>query len=862
MREIPLYLKRPRSPVETCEALAHDGNCRRCSLAASCRGPVPPEWTGGTGGVLVVSDYPGGKEDAVRRPMVGATGQMLRPLVKSLWSGPIAIDNAVKCAPGKVEFPERTVAACRPYLAKTVKAAKPSKVLAMGRVAIHGLLGRAVRVRSVRRGYGWLTIDGELVPVYLFPNPVEATKNRFLRRTLQRDLEWALHEEPPYPPAWDGVAKIVTSADDAAEALADARAAGWVAFDVETCGRQWEAHQIVCAAIAPRDVDYAYVWGTHALADPARLDGLLALLRDRAVGKTGANIKYDQLSVRCAFNAIIRGVRGDNRLLRRLISPEADGDLETMAELVGMGGHKEEAQEALIRCCKTVASIAESNVSNQGTLFSPTAAWPGLRRDVLDTITPDKDLKAYAYGFLPEDLRSRYCALDSISSARLEDLLSGALAQEEPGLQMTYDRIVMPAAEAVRQIEEWGVAVDPEAVSAFKSYLEIEIQDVKWKLEAHAWKGFDPNSDVQVRKLLYHELGLPCEYETATGLEATHKDALKALRHLHPAAELMVEYRHLNKMHGTYAENFMRHLKPDGRIHPNILLDGARSGRPSCTDPNLMNIPREADSAEGKMARDCFIAPPGYQLVQGDFSQMELRIAAMLSGDPVMTQIFKDGVDFHQRTAELVSQVAWGIPPEQVQKKHRSGAKAVNFGVLYGLSDTGLAAQLGTQKSVAARIRQAIMGRFSVLDRWCKKQLQQARKTGYCWTWWDGQQARRRPLWQIAEHDGKLRSTAENSAVNSPIQGTASDYCIRSLAEIVDWVLGDGLPAKVVLTVYDSIILEVREDALDEVLSGVYAIMTSWNSKDVPIVVDLEAGPAWGSMEKVCLPTTGLRNVG
>lgn len=252
------------------------------------------------------------------------------------------------------------------------------------------------------------------------------------------------------------------------------------------------------------------------------------------------------------------------------------------------------------------------------------------------------------------------------------------------------------------------------------------------------------------------------------------------------------------------------------------------------------------------MARDCFAARPGFTILECDYSQLELRIAAALSGDPEMRGIFEAGVDYHLRTAQLVSQTAWGIPPEQVEDKHRSQAKGFNFGLLYGQGDSALAQNIGCTVQQAGRIREAILGKFSVLARWIQEMLQYATKNGHAWTWWDGHRARRRPLWRIADDNDAGASVARNSAHNTPIQGTASDFCIASLIECVRWIEGDNLEndVKLCLPVHDALLFEVRADMLPEVHANVMRIMQSWNSNGVPLIADAKAGPSWGSLEK------------
>lgn len=282
----------------------------------------------------------------------------------------------------------------------------------------------------------------------------------------------------------------------------------------------------------------------------------------------------------------------------------------------------------------------------------------------------------------------------------------------------------------------------------------------------------------------------------------------------------------------------------------------------NCEEPNLQNIARPS-TVEAKMARDLFVAPPGRVLLEADFSQLELRVATMLSGDPEMLKIWQEGVDYHQRTAELIAQTAWGIDPSQVTSEHRSQAKTVNFAILYGMAAKTLSRRLNITEREAERILIGVRGRFRAFARWCDEQLHMARTRGHVRTWWAGKPARRRPLLAIAnkgssQTDRKAVANAEHAAVNTPIQGTASDYCLASLGSCVKWLRDDFVPAKLVLTVHDSLMFEVDDDAraIEEVAFNANRIMSSWPSAgkvEVPLVVDFKVGKAWGSLKEYAL---------
>ena len=288
----------------------------------------------------------------------------------------------------------------------------------------------------------------------------------------------------------------------------------------------------------------------------------------------------------------------------------------------------------------------------------------------------------------------------------------------------------------------------------------------------------------------------------------------------------------------------------------------------NCSSPNLHNQPsRGGDDA--KMIKDCFIAQPGYALLQFDFSTLEIRIAAALSGDPVMIQTIKDNPDFHLATAMAIAPTVWGISAEQVlaeflagDKTKRSIAKTINFGTLYGQSPYALAAQIEaiTGKPFSAddaqKAQDAILGRYRVLREWISDQKRRASKTGEAWTFWDGAPARRRPLYDIGYNSPKRSGTHMRSSFNTPIQGTGSDFCLMSLIAAEEYCRTHyGRDCFPVMTVHDSILFEVKKDPLllDDVVYQIYRIMTGWYAWGVPLLVDVEGGPSWGSLKKLVI---------
>lgn len=857
MQTIKLFPDVPRQAVELVTPRDLDHNCTRCPMSKRFGLKTVCMSADGTpGGLLVVSDYPSNEEDSIGRPFMSAAGKALRATIKELWPGPVVFDNAVKCSPGsaadygsKAGMHDSAPEQCRGHLAGILRDAAPVRILALGSRALEGLLGRAPPIMSVRRGYAHLSTG---VPIVYSFNPVAGVHNKHLRKQLREDLQWALQPNLPLKTHWHATAQVVTNYEDALEAVAILRRSEWFAFDLESAGIQFSAYQILTCALFPAGSDEGFVWTPEAMADP-RAAGLLGdLLADKRIGKTGNNLKFDFLGATVELGKTPQNLRGDNRLMRKVVDTDSDGHLEVLAERVGMGGHKGESKKGMELA---VLKVRKEQVSDKSSQMSLIPRDRGFLRDDVHALmvkSAHEEPKAFAYGYMPRETLLRYVCRDSLTSRLLQEQGEAELAQEPPHLQRVWTGIVRPAVEAVRQVEQWGMAVDRGAIANFTTYLQSRQSELLAKMMQ--WGKFDPGNPHSVGPHLFEKLGLKGGQRTAkSGQWSTDAETLEqvaARNGKHPLPQMIIDYKSYEKLLGTNAIGVERCIRGDGRIHPTLLLDGARSGRLSCQNPNLQNVPRDADTAEGKMARDCFVAPYGYTLLSVDYSQLELRIAAALSGDQEMAAIFARGEDFHLATAKLIAPIVWGIKPEQVEKKHRTAAKTFNFGIMYGMSDEGIALKAGCSIAEAQKIREAVMGKFHKLAAWISGQIRYAKQHGICWTWWDGDRARRRPLYDIASASSLERSNSENASFNTPVQGTGSDFCLMSLVECVRWLREDAVPAKLVLPIHDALLFEVRNDALEEVAYNARRIMTGFNSNGVDLTVDMDTGPAWGSLKK------------
>jgi DNA polymerase I-like protein with 3'-5' exonuclease and polymerase domains len=678
--------------------------------------------------------------------------------------------------------------------------------------------------------------------VFIVMHPAAGERNRLLYRIFDRDFTRALKaEHPPMPPI-DAKFYQIETLEDSLEAVQMIREEAPVfSYDTETGGVMHSRYfEVVTVSICPSGTDIAYVWERDVLSNSTIRQPLLDLLEDPSIGKAGHNIKYDNHAIRCAFGTIVQGTEIDTRLQLKLLESDIDASLDVAVERVGMGGMKAEAKVELQKAKLTVVTARKEKKDKQGAFDFDEDPIIAAACDY-----PKEAPERFTYALMKPPIRARYCARDSIGTSRLADSLEQRLPRF-PGVQRVWDQIVSKATDAIGQIEYWGIAADREGIRAIDTVVTFDIQEVDERIRSHG--DYNPSSPHDIERLLYDDIGLKAPDTTETGRRSTAKDTLFSLKGKHPVVEDILAYRKLETYRDRYGLSMLNLIRDDGRFHPELKIDGARTGRLSCVSPALHQAPR-AETELGKMVRGAFRAARGCVLGQLDYSQLELRIAAMLSGDPVMIQMFLSGEDFHTATAKEIAKEFWGIEPEDVRKEHRTYAKQFNFGLIYGMSDTGVAKKIGCTTERAAALRKAVLGKWVVLDKWLKECLNHSRKTGYTGTWWDGEDARIRQLFDIHSQDSKRRSRAENGAANTKVQGTASDYMLLSLAMIVEWILKENLPAKLVLSVHDSAILEIEKGAEDEVMNGAAEIMQSHNSLGVPLKVDGEIGESWGGLE-------------
>jgi uracil-DNA glycosylase family 4 len=862
MKSLPLYTSPPYQALELAmsEARSLNPGCTLCTLHEKVRSPCLPA-EGTSGGLLVIGEGPQAEDDRQGVPFTSPSGGYVRQLVAKHWNGPVVYDNAVRCFPGAREITDSALSSCRPYLAKTLTDAAPTRILLLGADALKSVVGRTFNAMSSRRGYVYMESMG--IPAFMLLPPAMALRNRYIRQMFEDDVVWALQATPAKPPT-GSFAHYMQTLEETRDACFELASADFFSFDNETFGAIHDPEfKVTTLACSPAGTTDAFVWDEHALRNPAIVAELKKVFENPKIPKGGQNVKYDALTLRGMTGIQTRGITFDVRLMRKLLEADAFANLEIMQTRVGMGGGKDEAAEHV----KAAVANMRKALFNRNPGVTPKTGKPralkivepfnldlATEKIMLDRVESGVEPKRYAYAFMPENVRGVYCARDAVSTTLLKDVFAGDLAQR-PELIDLWNDVVVPLQHGITEMEWNGIKVDVQAMLNLQKVFELKEATILARITPYVWSDFNPSaSSPDTGKLLFSPkeeggLGLKPARLTPTGKPGTGADDLAEISH--PLVLDILEIRKVRHFKGTYVDGMLRFIRADGRIHPSIKIDGTETGRPSCEQPNMLNIPR-ADSPDGKLCRDLFIAEDGYEIVEGDYNQIELRVAAMLSDDDVMIGVFKSGADFHLATAKMIAPY-FKVDPDIVTKEHplRSRAKIVNFGVLYGKDAYGLAMELGISKKEAQLLIDTILGRFRKLAAWIQTQLRNGRLTGWTRTWWNGKDARYRPLWALGSPQDDLRQTAERSTWNTSIQGTATEFTNASIGAIQKRIEEDNIPARLILTVYDSIIAEVRSDAVEEYAWHANKIMCGWPSKDMPIKADFKHGKSWGTMSEL-----------
>jgi DNA polymerase-1 len=407
---------------------------------------------------------------------------------------------------------------------------------------------------------------------------------------------------------------------------------------------------------------------------------------------------------------------------------------------------------------------------------------------------------------------------------------------EVDGLRSLYDDLEIPLSRVLAAMEQKGVVVDTQQLAVISEKVGLECQALEAKAHAIVGRDFAIRSRDQLETILFDELKLPVVKRTLKGGRSTDAAVLEELLDQHALPSVILEYRELDKLKGTYLDALPRAVNPrTGRIHTRFEQAVAATGRLSSTEPNLQNIPIRSDV--GRLVRSAFIAPPGYQIVSADYSQIELRVLAHLAKDEQLCIAFRDRLDVHQHTASLI----FDVPRDEVTAEMRRRAKAINFGLIYGMGEARLAREQGISRSEARRFMEAYFERFVGVRTFMTKTVEGARAGEAVRTLL----GRRRFLPNLSSPNRALRFEAERVTKNTPIQGTAADILKLAMLALGK---GDVVPgARMILTVHDELVFEVPEDRVEEASKTIKEAMESAYALDVPLVVDVGHGPHWGA---------------
>ncbi len=577
-------------------------------------------------------------------------------------------------------------------------------------------------------------------------------------------------------------------------------AADLVSFDTETTSLDYMQAEIVGVSFAVEPGHAAYVPLAHTYPGaPDQLDRaavlarLKPLLEDPARAKLGHHLKYDAHVLR-NHGVELRGMRFDSMLESYVLDSTATRhDLDSTAKHY-LG----------------VDTIHYEDVAGKGA-------------------------KQLPFNEVPVETAGEYSAEDADVALQLHRTLWPRI-ERLPKLERLYEEIEQPLVPVLLDMEHHGVLIDVAMLRKQSHELAKKLQELETRAHAVAGAPFNLDSPKQLQEVLFGKLGLPVQRKTATGQPSTAEDVLEELAGDYELPRIVLDYRGMAKLRSTYTDKLPGQVDArTGRVHTSYHQAVAATGRLSSTDPNLQNIPIR--TPEGRRIRQAFVAPPGHVLMAADYSQIELRIMAHLSGDEGLLAAFAADRDIHQATAGEV----FGVPAAEVSADQRRAAKAINFGLIYGMSAFGLARQLGIERGAAQKYVDLYFQRYPGVKRYMDETRAMAREQGFVET----VAGRRLYLPDIRSRNNQLRQYAERSAINAPMQGTAADIIKRAMIDVHDWLAHGRARARLVMQVHDELVLEVREDAVDGVAGRLVELMSSAAELRVPLKVDVGTGANW-----------------
>ncbi|HQA25718.1 MAG TPA: DNA polymerase I [Candidatus Competibacteraceae bacterium] len=626
------------------------------------------------------------------------------------------------------------------------------------------------------------------------PEPATSSPPAPVKMPIQAELDGM---EPPLRVPVDYQWVLDQAALDAW--LERLRTAELFAFDTETTSLNYLDARIVGVSFAVSPGEAAYVPLAHdypgapdQLDRAAVLAQLQPLLEDPTRPKLGQHLKYD-LHVLANHGVALRGIRHDTLLESYVLDSTARHDLD---------------------------SLAERHLQLRTIHFEDVAG---------------KGAKQLTFNQVPLEQAGPYAAEDADVTLRLHRCLWPRL-EREARLQRLYQELEIPLIEVLARMERIGVRVDAEALRRHSGELAKRLQE----LEQHAYElagtRFNLGSPKQLQAILFEQMGLPVGKKTATGQASTAEDVLQELALNYPLPKVILEHRTLSKLKSTYTDRLPEQIHPrTGRVHTSYHQAVASTGRLSSSDPNLQNIPIR--TPEGRRIRQAFVPEPGWTMLAADYSQIELRIMAHLSGDQGLLAAFASGADVHRATAAEV----FGVALEEVSTEQRRSAKAINFGLIYGMSAFGLARQLGIERGAAQAYVERYFARYPGVKAYMDDTRRRAAESGYVETVF----GRRLYLSDIRARNPQHRQAAERAAINAPMQGTAADIIKRAMLAVDRWLTESAIPVRMLMQVHDELVFEVAADAITEASEHIREAMVAAAELRVPLEVDVGIGSNW-----------------
>ncbi|EJA2551715.1 MULTISPECIES: DNA polymerase I [Serratia] len=583
--------------------------------------------------------------------------------------------------------------------------------------------------------------------------------------------------------------------------LARLKKADVFAFDTETDGLDTLTANLIGLSFAIAPGEAAYLPVAHDYLDaPAQLDrayvleALKPLLEDEKALKVGQNLKFD-MSLLARYGIEMRGIAYDTMLESYVLD--------------SVGGRHD------------MDSLADRYLGHKTITFEEIAG---------------KGKNQLTFNQIALEQAAPYAAEDADVTLQLHLAMWPQLKQSAE-LLTVFNEIEMPLLPVLSHIERTGVLIDPAILSAHSQELAKRLAELEAQAHELAEEPFNLASTKQLQAILYEKQKLPVLKKTPGGAPSTNEEVLAELALDYPLPKVILEYRGLAKLKTTYTDKLPLMINPvSGRVHTSYHQAVTATGRLSSSDPNLQNIP--VRNEEGRRIRQAFIAPEGYRIVAADYSQIELRIMAHLSQDEGLLKAFAEGKDIHRATASEV----FGVPLDKVTGEQRRSAKAINFGLIYGMSAFGLARQLGIPRGEAQRYMDLYFERYPGVLDYMERTRQQASEQGYVSTL-DG---RRLYLPDVRSSNAMRRKAAERAAINAPMQGTAADIIKRAMIEVDAWLQGQEKPlVRAIMQVHDELVFEVHESVIEEASQRIRQLMEGSMTLAVPLKVDVGVGMNW-----------------